>query len=701
MVAATFAGPSPSASIATAAGRSGVARVVAPPGNAPITTVAGGPGRSLAGPDEYALWPQSVARDGNTLYVSDLESGAIRALDLSTGTQRVVAGTGETGALADLGTGDGGPATAANLVGASSLTVGPDGSVFFVESAAYGPFFRWPFPTSDRVRRVAPDGTLTTVAGTGERGVSADGGLATQAQLQPTSVSADGQGNLFIADDQRVRRVDTGGIITTIAGALEGSQWGDGGAATETRLGHVWSAVPDSKGNVFLLNWDEVNWVTLRKVDTAGIITTVATSRLVSAAGPLSIDAADNLYVSDNVHGAVSRIDPAGTVTTVGAVPGPGGGDIVPDGLGGAYLAARDVVHLTSTGSSVVMRSGVAKGDRGVATNAQLSRVGRVAAAPDGTIYAVDVDFRHRGAIRAFTPGGAISTVTRSHGAGSTSSGDDAPAIEANVARFDAIATDLTGNLYLSDRTRIRRVDRAGIITTIAGNDVSGYAGDGGPAVQGTLGSVRALASDGGGNLFFIDAEAEGYGSNMVMRLRVIDANGILSTIATLPWGLYADLAVVPGGDLVTLGNAEDGSTVLEVQRNGTIRTRQRGLDSSIGSLVADPAGNLYWGGTVYSGGDTPKECTCVVTRLDPDGGLTTIAGVPGAGRTDRYVGLPGYTGDGGPAIQAELSYVNGLAFDASGTLYIGTGARVRAVPGVGGAAAPAAPVGARPSFTG
>ena len=129
---------------------------------------------------------------------------------------------------------------------------------------------------SDRIRRVDSTGTITTVAGSGERGYSGDGGPAVQAQLAiPSSIALDGDGNLYIADrfNHRIRLVDSTGTITTVAGTGEEGFSGDGGPATEARLGSPSGVAVDGDGNLFIADFSNHR---IRRVDAAGTITTIA-----------------------------------------------------------------------------------------------------------------------------------------------------------------------------------------------------------------------------------------------------------------------------------------------------------------------------------------------------------------------------------------------------------------------------------------
>ncbi len=208
----------------------------------------------LAEPRDVAFGP-----DGS-LYIADERNNRIRRVGLD-GIITTVAGIGGPGAYG----GDGGPATEAQLNHPYAVDVGPDGSLYIADSQ------------NDRVRRVSPDGTMTTFAGTGERGFSGDEGPASEAQLnRPSGVAVGLDGSVLIVDtyNNRVRRVGTDGIITTAAG---GGHIGinEGGLATETSLECV-SVAAGSDGSFYIAGYAGYGQVRIYRVSADGIINTAA-----------------------------------------------------------------------------------------------------------------------------------------------------------------------------------------------------------------------------------------------------------------------------------------------------------------------------------------------------------------------------------------------------------------------------------------
>lgn len=214
----------------------------------------GGPATAASISHVYKL---AMDSSGN-VFLADHGNQRIRKVTPG-GTISTIAGIGTSGY-----TGDGGPATSARLNGPIGMAVDAAGNVYF--SDLY----------NHVVRKIALDGTISTVAGNGIAGFSGDGALATSAQLnQPISVSIDGGGRLYIADigNQRIRKVDAGGVISTLAGNGNAGFSGDGNSATAARLWGPWDAKPDASGNVYIA--DSANH-RIRKVDTSGVISTFA-----------------------------------------------------------------------------------------------------------------------------------------------------------------------------------------------------------------------------------------------------------------------------------------------------------------------------------------------------------------------------------------------------------------------------------------
>ena len=281
--------------------------------NGTITTVAGTGTAGFSGDGGAATsaqlnLPLGVAVDSaGNLFISDSNNYRVRKVDTN-GVITTVAGTGARGSG-----GDGGAATSAQFSLPAGITLDGAGNLFIADNG------------SNRVRKVAKNGIITTVAGTGTAGFSGDGGAATSAQLSgPYGVTSDNKGNLFITDlnNHRVRKVATNGIITTVAGTGTAGFSGDGGAATSARLNSPTDIAFDSAGNFFIADFFGNR---VRKVATNGIITTVAgtgtagfsgdggaaTSAQLNSPYGVAVDSADNLFVADTYNSRVRKVSAA------------------------------------------------------------------------------------------------------------------------------------------------------------------------------------------------------------------------------------------------------------------------------------------------------------------------------------------------------------------------------------------------------
>lgn len=247
------------------------------------------------------------------LYIADVDNFRVRAVTPA-GVIFTVAGTGVLGAA-----GDGGSALAATFSDINGLTVDSAGNLYVADSG------------NRRIRKVTPAGTVTTVAGTGIQGFSGDGGLATDATLnRPSSVIVDPSGNIYFSDssNQRIRRVAPDGTITTIAGnGLEGFS-GDGSLATGATMSFPLGLARDQVGNLYFTDGNNNR---VRRITPSGIISTVAgdgkgrfagdgglaTLASLNIPSDLAIDFAGNLYIADAGNNRVRRVDLSGIITTV------------------------------------------------------------------------------------------------------------------------------------------------------------------------------------------------------------------------------------------------------------------------------------------------------------------------------------------------------------------------------------------------
>ncbi len=353
---------------------------------------------------------------------------------------------------------------------------------------------------------------ITTVAGNGTVGFSGDGAQATSASLNvrgsgngTARVSLDRARNLFIADtdNHRIRKVDaTTGIITTVAGdGFKDSRGlgrynGDGIAATSASLNFPSGIATDKNGNIFIA---DKNNGRIRKVDTFGIITTVAGNGMWDGSpgdgnpatsaqiGPIdvAVDSSGNIFVADMTFNRVRKVSSStGIITTIA-----GNGESGSSGDGGPALSA-----------SLGFRDGVSGG-------------GGLALDPQSNILIAEFKGNRVRIVNAAT--GIITTVAGSGALGFF--GDGGPAIAASLYNPRAVFADNFGNIFIADinNNRIRKVDAStGTINTFAGSGSQGFSGDGGPAIHASL-TPCSIAADAAGNLYFVDAL-----NNRVRRIR-------------------------------------------------------------------------------------------------------------------------------------------------------------------------------------
>lgn len=594
----------------------------------------------------------AIALDAaGNIYLSDPAFSVIRRIDATTGIITTVAGDGTYGY-----SGDGGPATSAQLNSPSAVTVDGPGNLYIADEGNYV------------IRRVdVATKTITTVAGNGTYGYSGDGGPATDAQFLPVNVTADAAGNLYITDINAcvVRRVDaTTNVITTVAGNGTRGYSGDGTPASMAQLFAPLAATLDAVGNLYIA--DQGNYV-IRRVDAAtGVITTVAGNGTYGSTGdggpatsaqlyPFSVasDANGDLYIADTNHLIVRRVD--GSAATITTVVGNGtytyGGTngqataaqmgyvfgVAADALGDLYVADETNAAIRRVDALSGMIATVAgngspgyEGDGGPAASAQLAYPYGVALDTAGNLYIADTGNHVIRRVDAST--GTISTVAGNGTEGYA--GDGGPATAAQMYGAYSVAVDASGNLYIPDTVDavVRRIDaKTQVITTVAGNGTSGYTGDGGAATNAQLFQPTGLATNVAGDLFIADSV------NNVIR-RVDAKTQVITTFAGTG----------------TRGYSGDGGPATSAQFYGP------------NAIALDGAGNLY----IADLGNN------VVRRIDTTTGvITTVAGDS----------VYGYSGDGGPATSGELANPFAVALSLAGDLFVADSGnmRVRKVPGV------------------
>jgi uncharacterized protein (TIGR03437 family) len=660
-----------------------------------ISTIAGGAAPStpvVATRASIGDPTRAVADAAGNVYFSSLHS--VFKVDAG-GTLTRFAGNGRPG-----NSGDGGQATAAQLLFPMGLAVDAAGNVFVADRDA------------SVVRRIAPSGIIQTVAGSGAPGYSGDGGPAIAAQLNgPFAVAVDGSGNLYIADTNNlaIRRVSADGTISTYAGNGTRGFAGDGGAASNAWFDGPEGVAMDAGGNLYIA--DTFNG-RIRRVAADGTISTAAgvgtTGVFSGDNGPaakaglslptdVAVDGAGNLYIADFGNSRIRTVVNS-VITTVagrsngapvvegqeavnGRLEGPTGVAVdragnfyfVEAGIGsGTGLARGDYkVWKVSAAGIITTLAGNGlpsfAGDNGAALAAQLDLPSGVAIDAAGNLLIADSQNQR---VRKVTRG----TITTIAGTGTPGfNGEVLLPANAQLNLPRGVAADSLGNYYVADtvNSRVREVQPGGNLFTVAGNGNASYFGDGAAATRASVNQPEGVAVDPAGNLYIADTL-----DNVV---RKVTGNGVITTIAgSGPPGFAGDGGPAASAKLDhPRGVAVDAAGNVYVADTGNNRIRKIDVQGNISTLagngttdlapadgvaaqqgLADPRGvavdrdgNLYVTETGHNR----------VRKISPAGAIATIAGA----------GTCCYSGDGGLATSAQLNQPWGLALDAVGNLYV------------------------------
>ena len=710
-----------------------------------ITTLSGGTGDPIG----------YVATDAaGNIYYTDPYNNKVKKMS-TTGAITTVAGNGSTGF-----SGDGGAATNAKLYTPVGLFIDPTGNLYIADL------------NNNVIRKVNTSGIISTIAGTvGSYAYSGDGGAATAAEIgRPGAIALDASGNLYICDNQNgvIRKVNTSGIISTFAGNGTPGFSGDGGAASAAQLAGPQDIKFDAAGNLLIA--DAANNV-VRKINTSGIISTIAGNHTAGFSGNggaataaklygpsgIAIDALGNIYISDQNNNEVRMVNSLGYISTYagggagisytymggtpnsgytgdgglaasatlttpvavacgrmgnvfiadgnnvirevsnqqsltsspvdfyvppGAIPATYTGDLTVYSATGATTYTVSVVVAPSSGiingiadvctGSTTTLTNASTGGTWSSSNTSVASVsgGIVSGVTSGTSlisYTVTSACGTRSATKLVnvttTPGitlganpiicagdtlanityssttgspmydikwddtaiangfkntpGTITTFAGDNSIGGTFYGDGGLATAAGFYNPGDIARDAAGNTYVADYSngRIRKINSAGIISTVAGTGSLGYSPDGTMATDANI-YLSGMTVDAAGNIYISEN-----GNGLV---RKINTDGVISTVA---------------GQNGVFGYSGDGGAATDAQI------------SYCGSMTVDAAGNLL----IVDYGNN------VVRKVNTAGIISTVAGNGGTG----------YTGDGGPATNAQFMQIVSVQTDASNNIYV------------------------------
>jgi uncharacterized protein (TIGR03437 family) len=594
-------------------------RKITPDGN--IQTIAGTGTAGFSGdggPADAAMvdHPYGLAVDAaGNLFIADLGNARIRKISLN-GTIQTVAG----GGLIPAGTnGDTNPALSVQLMQPRNIALDPDGSLYISDFAAH------------RVYRLSAGGTLTTLAGTGNAGFTGDGVSAVMAQLNsPAGIASDTIGNVFICDsgNNRIRKVNRGviGTVYTIAGptgialSLSGTMY----IAAANYFGTQFRSIPgisspqdvalDSSGNAYATSSQVI-----RKIAADGNVSVIAggataryfggdngpaTSARLHAPTGIAVDELGNWYVADSMNNRIRKITSGGGITTFAGTGDAGsGGDGGPAAL--AQLSGPRSVALDSQHNLYVADTGNNR-TRKITPDGKIASFAGGFNAPeyltmtsDGILYVADTG--NNRAVKVL-PSGSTSIV-------------------AQVLKPSSLVIDPSGNVYVTELTRISRITQTGIVTTVL---------DG-------LNSPRGLVLTADGDLLFAEM-----GSNSI---RLLTSAGVLSTIAGT--GLAGSLG--DGG--LALSAQLNAPADLVADLSGKIWVADSG-NNRIRTLTPDSVGSILGGATMVNaasvaiGAIAPGEIVSIFgSGFDPASAQVLFDGKPAtlfyAGATQLNVLVP------------------------------------------------------------
>lgn len=497
-----------------------------------VTTLAGKPDvvGAVDGMGEAARFntPYGVAVDGSgNVYVIERWNHALRKITPAGNVTTLAGKLGSAGSADGSGAG-------AGFFAPAGLDIDDSGNIYVADTG------------NAAIRKVTPGGTVTTLAGLKGAPGSLDG-FGDQARFHhPWDVAADRAGNVYVADlsNHAIRRITPDGRVTTIAGQL-GSEGQADGTGVDARFEFPWSVDVDDAGNVYVADtWNH----TIRRITPAGVVTTVvgradspgrrdgqgAAARLDVPSG-IIVDPSGGLFVTDRYNQAIRYINPqlvtmffAGSVPESGEVNGTGTSarfwypmGITTDPAGNIYVSANATIRrITPAGvvTTVAGRFGEPGSADGTGSAARFDSPIGVASDAAGNIYIAD---RDNHTIRKMTPAGVVTTIA---GVAGQSGYADGTGAQARFHTPHGMAIDHLGNLYVADtyNHRIRIIEPTGVVATVAGSGAaSGFDAVGQRA---SFNYPTGLAVDASRNVYVAD-----WGNHTI---RKIAPNGTVTTLA-------------------------------------------------------------------------------------------------------------------------------------------------------------------------
>ncbi|MES2581195.1 MAG: hypothetical protein V4627_00635 [Pseudomonadota bacterium] len=635
-----------------------------------VSTFAGSDGQTLVdGVGSSARFGRAsaIAMDGaGNKYVADSVTHSIRKISPA-GVVTTLAGNGTAGFI------DG---TGANARFNTPMGVAVDGAgnVYVSDTS------------NNAIRKIAPSGAVTTLAGMGPPGMVDAVGSAAQFN-QPYGIAVDAAGTVYVGDtyNRVIRKITPSGAVSTLAGSGQ-SGFADGVGANAV-FNEPKGVVVDSAGTLYV-----TDFYTVRKISASGVVTTLTgawlsggevdgalgVARFGGLAG-IAMDGTGNLYVTDDhTPGSIRKISNAGVVTTLargnqGLVDGSGlpsmlqtPAGLVADNTGNLFVVNKSAtISMLSPTGVVTNLAGPPLGfwaADGMGTTTRFSTPNDVATDAAGNVYVADLGSL---SIRKITPSGAVTTLAGGFGR------DLIDGI-GTAARFKSpsnLAVDSAGNVYVidfEDQTLtiiLRKITPTGVVTTLFGNGTAGLVDATGATVRLPY-ATKGIAVDGAGVLYLSAQHA----------ILKITPNGLVTTLAgnvnsagfvdgtasAARFNYLRGIAVDAAGNVYVADH--DNNAIRKISPQGQVTTLVTGSPMGPVGVAVDPAGNIYATGDVlalpyfgsyrYHGGNAYK--------ISSTGVVTAVAGGGSAsGQVD------------GPAASARFNYVAGIAVDGAGNVFV------------------------------
>jgi sugar lactone lactonase YvrE len=495
------------------------------------------------------------------------------------------------------------------------------------------------------IRKISPGGVVSTFAGQPQVRGLGDGQAASAMFMGPNALAIDGGGNLYVGDAWSIRKVSPSGVVSTLAGGTLGSNDGTGSAAS---FRDVRGIVSDAAGNLVVIDAGQNQIV--RRVSSSGVVTTLAgtagvvgftdgmgASASFTSLNAIAADGTGDVYVGD--ASTVRRVRSDGSVSLFAGLPGAfntqdgprlsarfiGVAGLVFDSSGNLYVGDVNAIRRIAPDGETITLAG-----RGPSTGGDLDGTGGAAfvAGPTGMTLApngnaVVFSSPTNGTVRSMTLGGTVSTIA---GVSPQYGSVDGPGANARFFFPAAIAADAAGNVYIPEgvTNSVRRVAAGGQVSTIGLRNV-------------LWPNVRSVAIDSGGSVYLTESSA-----NQVGKMAPDGTVTILAGVAGVTGqrdgaGNQATFSFPSGIAVDTAGNVfvadSANSTIRKIDPTGTVSTIA-GQAGQCGHKDGPPAQSLLCNpkGMAFDGQGRlliADELSHVIRRLESDGTLTTLTGLP------------------------------------------------------------------------